>query len=183
MWLARRYFPSSWSYLWRQGFENLFRPNNQTLILVVSIGLGTTFICTLFFVQDILISRVTRSSSKNQPNMVLFDIQSNQKQAVSDLTKSLNLPVLQEVPIVNMRMTEINGRNAASYKKDSVARGAMRALEREYRVTYRDSLSDSEELIDGKWIGKAEPGKPILCFPGGWLCKTNRSKNWRRADL
>lgn len=161
MWLARRYFPSSWSYLWRQGFANLFRPNNQTLILVVSIGLGTTFICTLFFVQDILISRVTRSSSKNQPNMVLFDIQSNQKQAVSDLTKSLNLPVLQEVPIVNMRMTEIKGRNAASYKKDSVARGAMRALEREYRVTYRDSLSDSEKLIDGKWIGKAEPGKPI----------------------
>jgi putative ABC transport system permease protein len=161
MWLARRYFPSSWSYLWRQGFANLFRPNNQTLILVVSIGLGTAFICTLFFVQDILISRVTRSASKNQPNMVLFDIQSNQKQAVSDLTKSLNLPVLQEVPIVNMRMTEIKGRNAASYKKDSVAWGAMRALEREYRVTYRDSLSDSEELIDGKWIGKAEQGKPI----------------------
>jgi putative ABC transport system permease protein len=49
MWLARRYFPSSWSYLWRQGFANLFRPNNQTLILVVSIGLGTAFICTLFF--------------------------------------------------------------------------------------------------------------------------------------
>ncbi len=161
MWLARRYFPSSWSYLWRQGFANLFRPNNQTLILVVSIGLGTAFICTLFFVQDILISRVTRSSSKNQPNMVLFDIQSNQKQAVSDLTKSLNLPVLQEVPIVNMRMTEIKGRNAASYKKDSVARGATRGLEREYRVTYRDSLSDSEEIIEGKWIGKAEPGKPI----------------------
>jgi len=161
MWLARRYFPSSWSYLWRQGFANLFRPNNQTLILVVSIGLGTAFICTLFFVQDILISRVTRSSSKNQPNMVLFDIQSNQKQAVANLTKSMNLPVLQEVPIVNMRMIEIKGRNAASYKKDSVAWGAMRGLEREYRVTYRDSLSDSEEIIDGKWIGRAESGKPI----------------------
>lgn len=161
MWLARRYFPSTWSYLWRQGFANLFRPNNQTLILVVSIGLGTAFICTLFLVQDILINRVTRSSSKNQPNMVLFDIQSNQKQAVADLTKSLNLPVLQEVPIVNMRMTEIKGRNAASYKKDSVAWGAMRGLEREYRVTYRDSLSDSEEIVDGKWTGRAEPGKPV----------------------
>jgi len=161
MWLARRYFPSSWSYLWRQGFANLFRPNNQTLILVVSIGLGTTFICTLFFVQDILINRVTLSSSKNQPNMVLFDIQSDQKMAVSNLTKSMNLPVLQEVPIVNMRMTEIKGRTASDYKKDSVAWGAMRGLEREYRVTYRDSLSDSEEIVDGKWIGRAEPGKPV----------------------
>ncbi|WP_276360321.1 FtsX-like permease family protein [Daejeonella sp. H1SJ63] len=161
MWLTRRYFPSSWSYLWRQGFANLFRPNNQTLILVVSIGLGTAFICTLFFVQDILINRVTLSSSKNQPNMVLFDIQSSQKQAVNELTRSMNLPVLQEVPIVNMRMTEIKGRNYADYKKDSVAWGAMRGLEREYRVTYRDSLSDSEKLVDGVWTGKAEPGKPV----------------------
>jgi len=161
MWLARKFFPSSWSYLWRQGFANLFRPNNQTLILVVSIGLGTAFICTLFFVQDILIDRVTMSSSKNQPNMVLFDIQSEQRQAVSDLTKSMQLPIIQEVPIVNMRMIEIKGRNAASFKKDSVAWGARRALDREYRVTYRDSLSDSENITSGKWTGVVSAGEPV----------------------
>ena len=161
MWLARKFFPSSWSYLWRQGFANLFRPNNQTLILVVSIGLGTAFICTLFFVQDILIDRVTMSSSKNQPNMVLFDIQSEQRQAVSDLTKSMQLPIIQEVPIVNMRMIEIKGRNAASFKKDSVAWGARRALDREYRVTYRDSLSDSEKITSGKWTGVVSAGEPV----------------------
>lgn len=161
MWLARKFFPSSWSYLWRQGFANLFRPNNQTLILVVSIGLGTAFICTLFFVQDILINRVTMSSSKNQPNMVLFDIQSEQRHAVSDLTERMGLPVIQEVPIVNMRMTGIKWRNEASFKNDSTAWGAKRALDREYRVTYRDSLSDSEQIIDGKWSGILAPGKPV----------------------
>lgn len=161
MWLARRFFPSSWSYLWRQGFANLFRPNNQTLILVVSIGLGTAFICTLFFVQGILINRVTLSSSGNQPNMVLFDIQSDQKKAVSDLTRKMNLPVLQEVPVVNMRMTEIRGRTASYYRRDSASRGALRGLEREYRVTYRDSLSDSEQITDGKWVGRAKPGGPV----------------------
>ena len=161
MWMARRFFPSSWSYLWRQGFANLFRPNNQTLILVVSIGLGTAFICTLFFVQGILINRVTMSSSKNQPNMVLFDIQNDQVKAVSDLTKSMNLPVIQEVPIVNMRMTQIKGRNAASYKKDSTDWSVVRALEREYRVTYRDSLSDSEKILEGKFSGRVKPGEPV----------------------
>ncbi|MEJ7778638.1 MAG: FtsX-like permease family protein [Daejeonella sp.] len=161
MWMARRFFPASWSYLWRQGFANLFRPNNQTLILIVSIGLGTAFICTLFFVQDILINRVTMSSSTNQPNMVLFDIQSDQKQAVAELTTSMKLPILQEVPIVNIRITEIKGRNAASYKKDSLARGALRGIEREYRVTYRDSLSDSEKITDGKWTGNVLPGQRV----------------------
>jgi putative ABC transport system permease protein len=161
MWLARKFFPSSWSYLWRQGFANLFRPNNQTLILVVSIGLGTAFICTLFFVQGILINRVTLSSSQNQPNMVLFDIQTEQREAVNALTRSMNLPVIQEVPIVNMRMLEIKGRNAASFKNDSTSPGPKRALDREYRVTYRDSLSDSEKVTEGKWTGAVKPGQPI----------------------
>jgi putative ABC transport system permease protein len=67
----------------------------------------------------------------------------------------MNLPVIQEVPIVNMRMIAIKGRNAASFKKDSVAWDAKRALDREYRVTYRDSLSDSEKIISGKWTGTA----------------------------
>ncbi|MBC7744075.1 MAG: ABC transporter permease [Flavobacterium sp.] len=162
IWLAKRFFPSSWSYLWRQGFANLFRPNNQTLILVVSIGLGTAFICTLFFVQDILISRVTLSSSGNQPNMVLFDIQTSQKDSVSRLTRKMNMPVIQQVPIVTMRLEEVNGKSSSDVKKDRNMRISKQAFEREYRVTYRDSLTVAETITDGKWTGKAEPGKPVF---------------------
>ena len=39
----------SWSYLLRQGFTNLYRPNNQTVILMVAIGLSTALISILFF--------------------------------------------------------------------------------------------------------------------------------------
>src|SRR5690606_10039547 len=35
--LIKRYFPHSWNYLWRQGLSNLYRPNNQTVILVMAI--------------------------------------------------------------------------------------------------------------------------------------------------
>ncbi|MGI8636298.1 MAG: ABC transporter permease, partial [Segetibacter sp.] len=38
MWLIRKFFPDSLNYLWRQGLANLYRPNNQTIILIVSIG-------------------------------------------------------------------------------------------------------------------------------------------------
>ncbi len=57
MWAVRKFFPVSWSYLLRQGIANLYRPNNQTGILIVSIGLGTALICTLLFTQDMLLSR------------------------------------------------------------------------------------------------------------------------------
>lgn len=154
MWFIRRYFPSSWGYLWRQGLANLFRPHNQTRILIVSIGLGTAFISTLIFVQGILINRVTLSASGNQPNMVLFDIQSNQRDDVAKLTRQQNLPILQQVPIVTMRIEEINGYTTAEVRKDTSLNISRRAFNSELRVTFRDSLTDSETITEGEWHGK-----------------------------
>lgn len=162
MWLVRRFFPSSWSYLWRQGLANLFRPNNQTVILIVSIGLGTLFICTLFFTQTILLNRVQLSSSGNKPNIVLFDIQSNQKDAVVSLAKQQGLPVDETVPIVNMRLESVNGKNGSEIKNDSLKKQSRRIFGREYRVTFRDSLTASEKLVQGKWTGSfTDPSKLV----------------------
>ncbi len=153
-WLVRRFFPASWNYLWRQGFANLYRPNNQTLILIVTIGLGAAFIGTLYFIQDILISRVTLSGSGNQPNMVLFDIQNSQRDSVAALAKDYKLPVMQQVPIVTMRVEEINHQTAAQVKSDSGSAGfRTEAYEWEFRVTYRDTLTSSEKLTTGKLYG------------------------------
>ena len=153
-WMVRRFFPSSFSYVWRQGLANLYRPNNQTSILIVSIGLGTAFICTLFLVQAALIERVNVSAGGNQPNMVLFDIQNAQKQQVMAAVRQHRLPLLQVVPVVNMRLEELNGRKAGSERIDSnTSRGAFT---REYRVTYRDRLIESEKITHGTWYGKPQ---------------------------
>jgi putative ABC transport system permease protein len=155
MWMVRRFFPSSWNYLWRQGLANLYHPNNQTSILITSIGLGTALICTLFFVQSIMINRVSLSAGPSQPNIVLFDIQSSQKQGVSDLARQYGLPVKETIPIVNMRLEEVNGINAAQVVKDSTIKFSRRLFNREYRVTYRDSLTSSEKITAGTWSGNA----------------------------
>ena len=156
MWLVRRFFPSSWNYLWRQGFANLFRPNNQTLILVTTIGLGAAFIGTLYFIQDILVKRVSLTASGTQANMVLFDIQNSQKDAVAKLTKQFNLPIMQQVPIVTMRVEDINGITASKAKQDTSLQVSSRIFEWEFRVTYRDSLMDSEKLKIGTLPGPVE---------------------------
>jgi putative ABC transport system permease protein len=109
MWMVRRFFPARWNYLWRQGFANLYRPNNQTLILVVTIGLGTTFIGTLYFVQRLLIERVSAVAGNSQGNMVLFDIQPDQRSAIDGLAKQNKIRVLQEMPVVTLRVTKIRG--------------------------------------------------------------------------
>ncbi|SNC76587.1 putative ABC transport system permease protein [Hymenobacter gelipurpurascens] len=148
---VRRFFPASWSYVWRQGLANLYRPNNQTLLLTVSIGLGVFLMATLYLMQGLLLSRVQLSASGNQPNLVLFDIQSEQKAGVGQLLQRRGLPILQQVPIVTMRLASINGRTISELKKDTTNGPPARGLTREYRVTYRDTLNPaSETLAAGK---------------------------------
>jgi len=155
MFLVRKLLPNSSSYLWRQGFANLYRPNNQTLMLTVSIGLSTAFICTLFFVQGILMSRVTLSSGANQPNMVMFDIQNTQKQGLDSLTKAFKLPLMNQVPVITMRIEEING------KKASADTNNRRAYRNEIRATYQDTLTAAEKITAGKWTGKIKPNETV----------------------
>jgi len=144
------------SYITRQGFANLYRPNNQTIILIVAIGLSTTFICTLFFVQDILTKQLVVSGSANQSNMILFDIQPAQQQPLAELTKQHGLPIIQQVPIIAVRIDEINGKTATQAKQDTSLRPSPRLYNNELRVTYRDSLTNTEKITEGEWIGKAD---------------------------
>jgi putative ABC transport system permease protein len=161
-WSVRRFFPSSWSYVWRQGLANLYRPNNQTGTLIVSIGLGTALICTLFFVQNILLNRVTLSASGSQPNMVLFDIQPAQREPVLALARQQGLPVDGTVPLVNMRLEAVNNVNAETLRKDSTSKMHLWIFNREYRVTYRDTIISSEKIVEGQWVGQADPSKGLV---------------------
>jgi len=157
MWVVKRVIPNSSSYLWRQGFANLYRPNNQTLMLTVSIGLSAAFICTLFFVQGILIKRVTISAEGNQANMILFDIQNEQKEAVAKLTRDYKLPVMNQVPVVTVRIEKIYAKKAL---KDTT-KESKRATQGELRVTFQDSLTSAEKITEGAWKGKIKPGEQV----------------------
>lgn len=157
MWSVRKFFPDSWPYIGRQGLANLFRPNNQTTTLIVAIGLGTAFICILFSIQTILLNRVSLSASGNQPNTVLFDIQPGQREEVMALARQNGLPVSGSVPIVNMRLESINSITPEILANDSTIKMQKWVFSREYRVTFRDTLSDSEKLAKGKWVGSADP--------------------------
>lgn len=172
--LVRRFFPSSWSYVWRQSLANLYRPNNQTSILIVSIGLGTAFICTLLLVQNLLLKRVTLSTSGNQPNIVLFDIQTNQRDQVLNIARNEGLPIIQNVPIVNMRLEKINGYTATDVQKDTSIQYSNRLFGREYRVTFRDSLTEFEKIKKGSWKGEVAPGEMVpISMEEGYALRGN----------
>ena len=159
--LIKRFFPDSWSYVWRQGLANLYRPNNQTIVVMLALGLGTFLITTLFLVQSTLLNAVTLAGSGDRPDMVLFDIQSDQREEILQIVRSLDLPIQQDVPVVTMRLASVKGRTVQEISEDPDRRRRDWALFREYRSTYRESLIDSEELLAGEWQGRVGPGEEV----------------------
>lgn len=149
LYLVRRYFPHGAGFVWRHALSGLFRPNNQTRVLVVTIGLGAFVISTLNVVEESMLGQVEFTGRENQSNTIMFDIQPSQKEGVISLMKDNDLPIQQVVPIVTCRISELNGRPAPVLQADSTDHVSRWAITREYRVTYRDSLHHSEKLIDG----------------------------------
>jgi putative ABC transport system permease protein len=137
------------SFSMRQSVANLYRPQNQTLTLVVSIGLGTMLIATLFLIQNLLLKQISFAGSGNQPNMILFDIQPQQRDSVAQVVAVHQMPLIQQVPIVTIRLEEIDGITRSQFLKDTTSDIPKWVYEREYRVTYRDTLIDSEKMIEG----------------------------------
>lgn len=152
----KKYFPTGWSFTARQSLLNLFRPNNQTMVLILAIGVGTFLISTLYFSKDILLAKTSMEASEKAPNLILLDVQTEQQEAAAKQITEKGLPVLNNIPIVTMRMQKIKDRSVNDIRSDSTSTINGWILNHEFRVTYRDSLIPSETLEAGFWPGKPE---------------------------
>jgi putative ABC transport system permease protein len=151
MFLIRSHFPRSWSYECRQGLANLYRPHNQTVVLLLALGLGTFFLLLLYLTQASLLHELELTRGETRPNLILFDIQTDQKSRVEELLQVEQLPLLQDVPVVTMRLSAVNGRTVHQIRKDLKNETRDWALLREYRSTYRDHLAETEKLVRGSF--------------------------------
>jgi putative ABC transport system permease protein len=169
----RKFFPHGWSFVLRQGLANLYRPNNRTLLLTLSLGLGTFLLLNLYLTREVLLSQFTSIGTNNQPNIFFFDIQPDQRAGVAEIVRAAGMPVIQEAPIVTMRLAEVKGRRTAEILLDPQRKTPEWELEREYRTTYRDHLTDTEKITAGRWIGRVDyhPGDTVPISLDGDIAK------------
>lgn len=120
-------------------------------MLVLSIGLGTFLISTLYFSRGILLKEASLDAQANSPNLILLDVQTEQAKNVSETITAEGLPVLDEIPIVTMRVAELNGKTTQELN-DSTSTINRWILNHEFRTTFRDSIIASEEIVEGRWI-------------------------------
>jgi len=160
----RRWFPEKLIYVLRQGLANLYRPANQTVAVVLSLGFGAFLLGALAVSQHNLLRQLRLDGGLSRPNLLFFDIQPDQLEAVQDIIRTERLETQAPVPIVPMRLAAINGRTVSELLADTLRhnrdgeRIAPWALRREYRSTYRDTTVSSEKLVVGDWWGRRDVG-------------------------
>ncbi|SEC07939.1 putative ABC transport system permease protein [Maribacter dokdonensis] len=160
--LIKKYFPKSWSFAARQSLLNLYRPNNQTLVLILAIGIGTFLISTLYFTKDFLLAKTTFEANAESPNLILFDVQTEQRNDVENTITPKGLPVIDNIPIVTMRMERIKDRDVNDIRLDTTTRVNKWILNHEFRTTYRDSMIGSEKLLEGEWLPSVPPNTEVI---------------------
>ena len=128
MWAVKKFFPKNWSFVFRQGLANLYRPNNQTSTLIVSLGLGTSILTTLFIIQGLLLNNVDSMDAGDQPNMILYGIETAQKNELASIANKHEMPLIQEVPIVTMRLAGWKGKSKEEWMQDTTRTASRRAV-------------------------------------------------------
>jgi putative ABC transport system permease protein len=140
--------PKSVSYVVKQGIANLHRPHNQTLMMILALGFGSFLVSTMLLSERTLLNQIDLASTEGRPNLVFYDVQPAQVDSVESLIQAANLPVIDQVAMISMRISSINGRGIEEIREDSTLDYSW-AHRREYRSTYRDFLSESETVVSG----------------------------------
>jgi putative ABC transport system permease protein len=150
---ARRLFPRHASFAVRQGISGLFRPSNQTTAVTVALGFGVFLISTIWIVQSNLLDRFALDRAQDAPDLVAFDIQPQQRDSVVATFERIAGVTPGLVALVPARIAAINDQSANEILSGPRVRDIEPwAVRREYRHTYRDSLTASERLIEGEWF-------------------------------
>jgi putative ABC transport system permease protein len=148
--LARRMRRVSWPFVLRHGVANLYRPGNQTLLVLCAVGVSTLLVCLIYLLKVSFLHHVEGLSQEGRPNLVLVDVQPDQTTEMESMLLEYGISQSRPVPMVTMSLEKVKGREVRDILKEVKDSWRGRAFRRQYRSTYRNHLIDTEELIAGK---------------------------------
>ncbi len=153
------------SFALRQSVSSLYRPGNQTRVIVMAVGLGAFVVMSMHSLQTNLLAEMDLSRRTSLPNMFLIDIQPDQRQGVEELITRATGERPELIPTVRARIYAINDR-AVDLDEGEMRRDRGR-LGREYVVTYRPRLEANETLVAGNFWDATPSSAPEVSIEEG----------------
>jgi putative ABC transport system permease protein len=139
-----------------QAVNSLYRPGNQTRVVLLAVGLGAFVVIAVQSLQLNLVRELDFTRNETLPSLFLVDIQRSQAEAVRKMSETAAGEPLTAIPTVRMRIARVDGA-AIDYSEREV-RQQQGQIGREFAVTYRPQLEENEKIIAGKWW---EPTKSV----------------------
>lgn len=161
-WAARRWFPRRAPYVARQGVANLYRPQNRTVLLILSLGMGTFLILTPYLSRTSLVRHIRGPDGSGLPNVILSGIREDQIEGLGRLIPAQGARVVQTIPVLKTKLTHVRGRTMAEMKKLRGERWANAVFQRTYDATYRETVADGERIVEGEFVGRIRAGQVVV---------------------
>lgn len=155
---CRRLFRAGWPYVFRLAVSSMYRPQNQTSLLIVSIGMGVFLLNMVDVMEGHVLKDVSRENVA-RPNLAMIDIQSDQRAELLEVLSGYQTISTYVEPMITMRLAAINGVDVSRLEVDGGQGRPSWALKREYRTTYRSELKpEIEKVVDGVWVDQEQVG-------------------------
>ena len=147
------------SFSIKQAINSLYRPGNQTRIILLAVGLGAFVVLTVQIMQANLIREFDFTRNGRLPSLLFVDVQKSQiGDVVSTITERIGEKP-ESIPTVRGRIAFINGQ-PFDYQNREV-RQQQGVIGREFALTYRQNLDENETVVAGDWwTGPASPDLP-----------------------
>lgn len=147
--LLRRLKPFG-SFALRQGINSLYRPGNQTRVILLAVGLGAFVVLTVQSVQSNMIREFDFSRNQRLPSLFFVDVQKSQSHELSDLIVEKTGETPELTPTVRARVAFVNGEPLGGNITNEM-RQQQGQIGREFAVTYRANLDENETIVTGRW--------------------------------
>jgi len=144
------------SWVMKYSILGLSRRRASSLAIFVSLGLGALLINILPQLAASLESEFKTESTSKIPSLFLFDIQDDQMKPVKEFLEKENTRSISFSPMIRARLLKINGKDfERKLEEGQVFRTREEETEARFRnrglnLSYRDQISESESLIEGR---------------------------------
>ena len=136
-----------------QAVNSLYRPGNQTRIILLAVGLGAFVVLAVQSLQANLIREFDFTRNQTLPSLFFIDIQKSQIDRLKTIVETATSEAVQIVPTIRARVALVNG-EPFDFSRSEV-RERQGQIGREFAVTYRPNLDENETVVAGEWWNTA----------------------------
>jgi putative ABC transport system permease protein len=147
--LVLKRFRNLGSFSIGQAINSLYRPGNQTRIILLAVGLGAFVVLAVQSLQTNLVREFDFTRNQKLPSIFIIDIQKSQVAELARMLEEKTGEKAQTLPTIRARIAYVNGQPFDYQNRET--RQQQGQIGREFAVTYRPQLDENETLIDGEW--------------------------------